>query len=208
MSVTGRSPSGPVPPSRFVHVAVRAVPVDPEDVARLRGRVEVVARVRDPGAVRVRRVDVDPGDEAAGVVRRRGRVDPRPRDADAAGAFAFVETNSAAGVRRDPDRPRVARGARDPRDEAACAVGPYRRRAVRSVAPAGPMRTKSPHVGLAADGRELGAVRLEERRSPPQFCVRQTLCEPWKIDLPRRVRVGDDRRVEVRALRARRRSAR
>ena len=57
---------------------------------------------------------------------------------------------------------------------------------VRSVAPAGPMRTKSPQVGVAALVVNSGQFASRKSRSPPQSCVRQTLCEPWKIDFASR----------------------
>src|SRR2546421_2775722 len=44
------------------------------------------------------------------------------------------------------------------------------------------MRTKSPHAGLAADVVNSGQFASRNAWSPPQSCVRQTLCEPWKID--------------------------
>src|SRR3954452_24015496 len=43
--------------------------------------------------------------------------------------------------------------------------------AVRSVAPAGPMRTKSPHVGLAAEVVNSGQFASRKSRSPPQSWV-------------------------------------
>src|SRR5512133_1851359 len=52
---------------------------------------------------------------------------------------------------------------------------------VRSVAPAGPMRTKSPQVGLAPSVVNSGQFASRNAWSPPQSCVRQTLCEPSKI---------------------------
>jgi hypothetical protein len=52
---------------------------------------------------------------------------------------------------------------------------------VRSVCPAGPMRAKSPHAGLAPEVVNSGQFASRYAWLPPQFCVRQTLCEPWKI---------------------------
>src|ERR1700682_267176 len=44
-----------------------------------------------------------------------------------------------------------------------------------------PMRTKSPHVGSAAEVVNSGQFASRNSRLPPQSCVRQTLQEPWKI---------------------------
>src|SRR5436190_14644142 len=53
---------------------------------------------------------------------------------------------------------------------------------VRSVAPVGPMRTKSPQIGLSPAVVNSGQFASRNAWSPPQSCVRQTLCEPSKIE--------------------------
>ena len=51
--------------------------------------------------------------------------------------------------------------------------------AVRLVLPAGPICTKSPHVGLAAEVVNSGQFASRNAWLPPQSWVRQTLFEPW-----------------------------
>src|SRR5215203_4257195 len=53
---------------------------------------------------------------------------------------------------------------------------------VRSVAPSGPMRTKSPQPAFVPDVVNSGQLASRYAWSPPQSWVRQTDCEPSKID--------------------------
>ena len=53
--------------------------------------------------------------------------------------------------------------------------------AVRFVAPAGPMRTKSPQAGFAPEVVNSGQLASRNAWLPAQSWVRQTLREPWKI---------------------------
>src|SRR6266536_1933050 len=53
---------------------------------------------------------------------------------------------------------------------------------VRSVAPGGPMRTKSPQFGSLLDVVNSGQFASRYAWSPPQSWVRQTLCDPSKIE--------------------------
>src|SRR6185369_5589164 len=53
--------------------------------------------------------------------------------------------------------------------------------AVRLVAPLGPIRTKSPQAGFAAEVVNSGQFASRNVWSPPQSCVRQTLFEPWNM---------------------------
>ena len=83
MSVAGKSGNA-VPPglSSDVHVASFApwLYVTSKHVAGLGRSVEVVPRVGNPCMIRIRRIDVDPADEATGIsCGRRERIEPRVR---------------------------------------------------------------------------------------------------------------------------------
>src|SRR5262245_32121117 len=54
--------------------------------------------------------------------------------------------------------------------------------AVRFVLPAGPIWTKSPQAGLLNAAVNSGQLASRNAWLPPQSWVRQTLCEPWKIE--------------------------
>src|ERR1700674_358437 len=63
-------------------------------------------------------------------------------------------------------------------------VAPYARLSVSvmSVAPAGPIRTKSPQPGCVADVVNSGQLASRKAWLPPQSCVRQTENDPWKME--------------------------
>src|SRR5215475_5066743 len=115
------------------------------------------------------------GSFAADVSRRVHVTD------DAVGSFALSEMNTRPVFVAAQSVP-VLLGARSTAETNAPARSAPYAAEVRSVAPAGPMRTKSPQFGLALSVVYSEQLASRNARSPPQSCVRQTLCEPSKID--------------------------
>ena len=185
-----------------------ARPGDLEHVTRCGRRVEVVTGVGDPRVVRVLRVDVDrarePSAESA-VEDESSRVQVT---AEAFEALALSEMKTRPVVVAAHNVP-VFCGARS--IAATFAAGPVGTvggaRQIRG--PGRPDLDEVTAVGVVEGGRELGAVRLEIRLvAAPVLRPPDRLRALEDRARGRRVRVGDDRRVEERALGARRRSGR
>src|SRR2546429_8940252 len=116
-----------------------------------------------------------PGSAAAdGGVSSRVQV-----PADGAASFAFFEMKPRPVVVAAHSVP-VSLGVRARAATKPPARVPYAA-AVRSVAPAGPIRTKSPQFGSVPEVVNSGQLASRKAWLPAQSRVRQTLWEPWKI---------------------------
>ena len=176
-------------------------PGDFEYVARLRRRIEVVARVRDPGAMRVRRIDGDSRDEPVGVGRRhRVGVDAIPDDGSG-GGVRVVGDEHAPGTGRGPKRARVGGPAPESRQGVAGAAAPDRRRQIARRRAADAHEVTAAWLGGGC--RELRTVGFQEGLIAAPV-LRPPDAEGTLEDraAAARVRIRDDRRVEERCLRA------
>ena len=112
-----------------------------------------------------------------------GRLSIRVQTTALAGASALVETNTRpAPVAAHSVLVLVA-------TRSITATAPPRRVTpyavpLKLVAPVGPIRTKSPQAGSAAEVVNSAQFASRYARGPPQSCVRQTLHDPWKIVPP------------------------
>src|SRR5262245_12409712 len=95
-----------------------------EDMARCRRRVDVVAAVRDPRVVPVRRVNADAGDEPVGC--HRVVVEPGPRDGARRLRVGVLRDGDPTGRRGGPGGGGVARGPLDRSDGRTGTITPER----------------------------------------------------------------------------------
>ena len=166
-------------------------------------RVDVVSVVRNPRTVVVCRVDRDRTDDAARLGVRPG-VNALPDDRRRR-IVGVVGNENTAGARGDPHRASILGGALNPRDGAAAASRTIDNRRVLLVGQirgaSGPNPDEVTATSFCGACREFRAVRFEQcgiaapvLRAPD----RERTLEDRSSH--RRVRVGDDRRVEERRL--------
>ena len=153
----------------------------------------------------VGRVDKNTRREAVGI--RRGRViDTCPYDGARRGV-GIRRHEDTAGARRGPERASVARRALDDRDKTTTAIGTVNR-SVTAICQVGGCRRPDPYEiparRFGCRGRELGAVRFEKvARTSPILRAPDAVRPLENCAAVCRMRVGRDRRIEVRSLRTR-----